>query len=264
MKRNLANMLVIGLLVLSTIPICYAGTIPSADPNLDSVFVDVVVMANGRINVTYWMTFTAAEGGLGGFDLQGIQESSIYDPDRAYAEWGGNRYDLLVSSISNGYALDWVPRTPEGEQVLIVFGYFSTNRIIELTTSPTYGDLGVFNWAPVQWRIPIDYEAVQVIYPIKMNSSWIEPSHGVTIEGADYAGYISDSNQGLWDDGNFYAFDAVNLLAYPYDVGALTRNFTVSLEHSNVGAFDHFRVWHYTNWSFYEPFFQSGSLGYSA
>jgi hypothetical protein len=90
--------------------------IPSSDPILNSVYVDVVVLPNGRINVTYFMTFTATSDGLGGFDLLGIQESSIYDPNRAYAEWGGNRYDLIVSERSNGYGLDWTPRTPDGEQ----------------------------------------------------------------------------------------------------------------------------------------------------
>ena len=167
MKKGLAYAFMVCISILSVIPICFAGSIPSADPNLNSVNVDVVIMPNGRINVTYWMTFTAAEGGLSGFNLEGIQETTIDDPNRAYAEWGGNRYDLLVSDLSNGYGLDWVPRTPEGEEVLVVFGYFSTNRVVELTTSPTYGDLGVFNWAPVQWRIPIDYESVQVIILLK-------------------------------------------------------------------------------------------------
>ena len=114
MNRCLANTLLIALLVFSVIPLCNADFIPSANPTLDSVYVDAVVMPNGRINVTYWMTFTAASGGLGGFDLRGIQETSIDDPTRAYAEWGGNRYDLLVTDYTDGYGLDWVPRTPEG------------------------------------------------------------------------------------------------------------------------------------------------------
>ena len=146
------------------------NAIPASNPILDSVYVDVVVLLNGRINVTYFITFTATTDGLGGFDLLGIQESSIYDSNRAYAEWGGNRYDLIVTEKSNGYGLDWTPRTPNGEQVLIVFGYFSTNRVIEKTTSGTYGDLGVLNWAPVQWSIPVDFENVQVIYPVVMAS----------------------------------------------------------------------------------------------
>ncbi|MHA2323686.1 MAG: hypothetical protein ACXACG_18830, partial [Candidatus Thorarchaeota archaeon] len=168
---------------------------------------------------------------------------------------------LLVSRLTDGYGLDWIPRTPEGEQVLIVFGYISTNRVVELTTSPTYGDLGVLNWAPVQWRIPIDYEAVQVIYPIEMNSSWIEPSHGVTSEGAEFVGYVVDSDQGLWKGDTRVSFNEENLLAYPYSVAADPRYFTVSLGHSNIGGYDHFRVFHYTNWSFYEPFVEDGALG---
>ncbi|MFX1607412.1 MAG: hypothetical protein ACFFDD_16130, partial [Promethearchaeota archaeon] len=147
MKKGLVLILLIGLLALPAIPLTNADFIPSANPNLTSVNVDVVVMPNGRINVTYWMTFTAAEGGLGGFDLRGIQEETIDDSSRAYAEWGGSRYDLLVTNYADGYGLDWVPRTPDGEEVLVVFGYFSTNRVIEKTTSETYGDLGVFNWA---------------------------------------------------------------------------------------------------------------------
>ncbi|MFW9869483.1 MAG: hypothetical protein ACFFEL_07640, partial [Candidatus Thorarchaeota archaeon] len=133
MRKSLTNTLLIGLIVLSIIPTCSASSIPSDFPNLDSILVDVVVMPNGRINVTYWMTFTAAEGGLGGFYLEGIQETTEYDRGRAYVEWGGSRYDLIVSKYTNGYALDWVPRTPVGEEVLIVFGYFSINRIVELT-----------------------------------------------------------------------------------------------------------------------------------
>ncbi|MFW9835224.1 MAG: hypothetical protein ACFFEK_14585 [Candidatus Thorarchaeota archaeon] len=261
MKRTLANTLLIAMLVFSVIPLCTADFTPSDYPNLDSIYVDVVVMPNGRINVTYWMNFTAAAGGLGGFDLRGIAEETIDDSSRAYAEWGGNRYDLLVTNYADGYGLDWVPRTPEGEQVQVVFGYFSTNRIIEKTTSGIYGDLGVFNWAPVQWEIPIDYEAVQVIYPIEMNASWIEPSNGVTAEGAEYAGYVVDSNQGLWHGSSQSSFEEENLLAYPYSASADPRYFTVSLGQSNLAAYDHFRVFHYTNWSFYEPFIEPGVIG---
>ncbi|MFW9817427.1 MAG: hypothetical protein ACFFEW_16005, partial [Candidatus Thorarchaeota archaeon] len=266
MKRKLGNYLIIGLLILSVVPICFAGGVPSQSPvvNLNSVLVDVFVLPNGRINVTYWIEITVESGSLGGFDLRGIQETRIWDPDRAYAQVGEEKYNLLVTTYWDGYGLDWVPRTQEGETVTVVFGYFSTERVIEKTTSETYGDLGVFNWAPVQWEIPIDYEAVQVIYPIVMNSTWIEPSHGITPEGAEYAGYVVDDNQGLWDGGTQYSFDVNNLLAYPYDAGAATRNFTVSLEHNNLDAYTHFRVWHYTNWSFYEPFLQAGALGYSA
>jgi len=252
------------MLILGFIPIVSVAQIPSADPNLDSVYVDVIVLPNGRINVTYWMTFTAASGGLGGFDLQGIQETTQADPNRAYAEWGGHRYDLIVGKISGGYALDWTPRTPEGETVLVVFGYFSTSRVVEMTTSSTYGDLGVLNWAPVQWSIGIDYESVQVIYPIEMNSSWIEPSHGDTPEGADYAGYIEDENQGLWRGSSQYAFDEYNLLAYPYDVAASPRYFTVSMAYTSLNAYDHFRVFHYTNWTFYAAYAEAGALGYTA
>ena len=57
------------------------------------------------------------------------------------------------------------------------------------------------------------------------------------------------------------SFDEENLLAYPYDAAADPRYFTVSLGHSNVDAYDHFRVFHYTNWSFYEPFLEAGALG---
>ncbi|MCK4566632.1 MAG: hypothetical protein KAU48_04910, partial [Candidatus Thorarchaeota archaeon] len=190
------------ILVISMFPTAstYNGdSVPASIPNLDSVFVDVVVLLNGRINVTYYMTFTATSDGLGGFDLLGIQESTISDSSRAYAEWGGSRYNLIVSPISGGYGLDWTPRTPNGEQVLVVFGYFSTNRVIEKTTSATYGELGVLNWAPVQWSMPVDYEAVQVIYPIVLDSAWYDPiTHGVNVTGAEAVGYVEDENQGLW------------------------------------------------------------------
>ena len=126
MKRGLANAFIISLIILSTIPICLADNIPSqsAEVNIDSVLVDVVVMPNGRINVTYWITISVITESIGGFDLLGIQENSIYDSDRAYAQVGTNKYDLLVTTYSNGYGLDWTPRTQAGETVTIVFGYF--------------------------------------------------------------------------------------------------------------------------------------------
>ena len=130
MTKSLGAILLVLVLALGLVPITTMAQIPSADPNLDSVYVDVVVLPNGRINVTYWMTFTAASEGLGGIDLLGIEETTIVDTTRAYAEWGGNRYDLIVGQRSGGYALDWTPRTPEGEQVLVVLGYFSTNRVV--------------------------------------------------------------------------------------------------------------------------------------
>ncbi|MFW9960069.1 MAG: hypothetical protein ACFFDV_03575, partial [Candidatus Thorarchaeota archaeon] len=120
MRKSIGVIILISILVLGFIPANAVAQIPSADPILNSVYIDVIVLPNGRINVTYWMAFTAESGGLGGFDLLGIQETTQADPTRAYAEWGGNRYDLLVGKLSGGYALDWTPRTPEGEEVLVV------------------------------------------------------------------------------------------------------------------------------------------------
>jgi len=263
LRKSLGAILLVLVLSLGLVPIAAVAHIPSDDPNLDSVYVDVLVLPNGRINVTYWMTFTAASGGLGGFDLLGIEETTLVDVARAYAEWGGNRYNLIIGQRSGGYALDWTPRTPEGQQVLVVFGYFSTNRVVELTTSPTYGELGVLNWAPVQWSIAVDYEQVQVIYPIEINPSWIESSHGVTPEGAEHAGYIEDENQGLWRDSARYPFDNTDLLAYPYDIAASPRYFTVSMDFAAVNAYDHFRIFQYTNWTFYAAFAELGALDYT-
>ena len=106
-------MLTIGFLLLVIAPVCVTGATISQTPvvNLDSVYVDVVVLPNGRINVTYWITISVIEESLGGFDLAGIQETTIYDSNRAYAEVDGNRYSLVVRELSNGYALDWTPRT---------------------------------------------------------------------------------------------------------------------------------------------------------
>ena len=123
------------LIAFAFAPMCMSAGTPSQNPvvNIDSVLVDVVVMNNGRINVTYWITFSVLSESLGGFDLLGIQETSIYDPGRAYVEMGEDRYDLTVGTRSGGYALDWTPRTQEGETVTVVFGYFSTNRVLEKT-----------------------------------------------------------------------------------------------------------------------------------
>ncbi len=67
--------------MLSMASICVSASVPSqsVEINLDSVLVDVVVLPNGRINVTYWITIYVESGSLGGFDLLGIQENSIYD-----------------------------------------------------------------------------------------------------------------------------------------------------------------------------------------
>ncbi|MHA2069761.1 MAG: hypothetical protein ACXABY_35810, partial [Candidatus Thorarchaeota archaeon] len=241
--------------------------------NLDSVLVDVVVLPNGRINVTYWITISVIEESLGGFDLAGIQETTIHDPDRAYAEVDGNLYNLVVGQLSNGYALDWTPRTQAGETVTVVFGYFSTNRVLERTTGTftlegsgleVTGDLAVFNWAPVQWSVPLDYQNVRVIYPIEMQASWITGESGITPEGADFAGYVVDFRQRLEDNfGSFFDFEENNLLAYPSNASADPRFFSVSLAHSNLDSYDHFRVFHYTNWSFYAPYLEPGALSYS-
>ncbi|GAI97041.1 unnamed protein product, partial [marine sediment metagenome] len=183
-----------------------------------------------------------------------------------------NRHDVTVEIVSEGYKLDWLPRTQEGETVTVVFGYFSTNRVLEKTTG-TYtlegsgeevtGDLAVFNWAPVIWSQSVDFENVRVIYPIAMNASWITGEGGITPDGADYAGYVIDYRQGLYDVSETQSsFDEENLLAYPSDPGASPRNFSVSLSHSSLSDNDHFRVFHYTNWSWYEPYLMPGILAY--
>ena len=106
-------------------------------------------------------------------------------------------------------------------------------------------------------------ENVRVIYPIVMNASWITGEGGITQEGADYAGYQEDANQGLWDNSaNRYDFDEDNKLAYPSSPTAVPRNFSISLAYNNLAPYDHFRVFHYTNWSFYAPYLLPGALGY--
>ena len=274
MKRSPRFIFALMLVALAFAPMCVGTSTPSQTQvfNIDSVLVDVVVMNNGRINVTYWMTFSVSSGSLGGFDLFGIQETSIYDTGRAYVVMGENRYDLTVEVVSEGYKLDWLPRTQEGETVTVVFGYFSTNRILEKTTG-TYtlegsdeevtGDLAVLNWAPVIWGYSVGFENVRVIYPIAMNASWITGEGGITPDGADYAGYVVDYRQGLYDVSETqYSFDEENLLAYPSDSGASPRYFSVSLNHSSLSALDHFRVFHYTNWSWYEPYLLPGILAF--
>ncbi|MFW9845811.1 MAG: hypothetical protein ACFFD6_03620, partial [Candidatus Thorarchaeota archaeon] len=275
MKRGLILAISLAVLVLAVAPVCATNAELSQSPvvNLDSIYVDVVVLPNGRINVTYWITISVIEESLGGFDLSGIQETTIYDPDRAYAEVDGNRYNLVVGTLSNGYALDWTPRTQAGETVTVVFGYFSTNRVIEMTTgtftlegsgAEITGDLAVLNWAPVQWSVPVDYQNVRVIYPIEMQTSWITGEGGITPDGADYAGYVVDYRQGLEDNyGGLYPFDEDNLLAYPSSASASPRNFSVSLASSNLDSYDHFRVFQYTNWSFYAPYLEPGAVAYS-
>ncbi|MFW9932583.1 MAG: hypothetical protein ACFFDR_07995, partial [Candidatus Thorarchaeota archaeon] len=262
MKRTHRSIVCLFIVALTMMPSITFATVlaQAAEVNIDSVRVEVIVLPNGRINVTYWMEFTVKSGSLGGFDLSGIQESSIYDPARAYADYDGTHYPLVITPLANGYGLDWTPRTQEDESVLIVFGYFSTNRIIEKTTatvtlegsgSTVTGDFGVFNWAPVQWEQEIGYESIRVVYPIIMDPSWITGEGGITPDGADYAGYVVDSRQAIEDsNGNSWEYDEENLLAYPSSASASPRNFSLSLRSNIVLAYDHLRVFHYTNWSF--------------
>ncbi|MFX1603690.1 MAG: hypothetical protein ACFFCK_09415, partial [Promethearchaeota archaeon] len=260
MNRRLTFAVILVATLFVVMPVGATPATPSQSPvvNLDSIYVDVVVLPNGRINVTYWITISVLDGSLGGFDLLGIQESTIYDPDRAYAEVGGNKYNLVVGTRSTGYALDWTPRTQSGENVTVVFGYFSTNRVVEKTL-----DLAVFHWSPVQWEVSVDYQNVRVIYPIEMNATWISGDGGITQEGADYAGYITDYREGVEDNfGTLYPFDENNTLAYPSSPTADPRYFSVSLEHNNLDPYDHFIVWHYVNWSWFAPYLLPGALGY--
>ena len=103
-KRGPKFVFALMLVALAFAPLCVGTSTPSQVGifNIDSVLVDVVVMNNGRINVTYWITFSILSESLGGFDLVGIQETSIYDPNRAYVEMGEDRYDLTVGTISGG------------------------------------------------------------------------------------------------------------------------------------------------------------------
>ena len=82
------------------------------------------------------------DGTLEGFDLLGIQESTIYDPDRAYAEFGGSRYSLIVGMRSTGYALDWTPSAPAGETVTVAPKKLPFCKIgKELKERVDYGDI---------------------------------------------------------------------------------------------------------------------------
>ncbi|MHA2033818.1 MAG: hypothetical protein ACTSX3_00780, partial [Candidatus Thorarchaeota archaeon] len=255
------------LLVVVMVPLCAASHVAAQDivVNIDSVYVDVVVMPTGRVNVTYWIKFSVISGSLGGFDLIGIQENSVYDPNRAYAEMDGVKYDLVVRQVENGYMLDWTPRTQAGDSVTIVFGYFSTNRVLELTTDNEGHQLAVFHWSPVQWEQQVDVENIRVIYPIPMQDSWITAEGGITTEGAEYAGYVEDSRQGIVDQSSgLREFDELDLLAYPSSPSAPLRNFSVSLTAQPAQAYDHLVVFHYVNWTFFRDYFVPGQLAYDA
>jgi len=63
-KRGPKFVFALMLVAIAFVPMCVGTSTPSQDPvvNIDSVLVDVVVMNNGRINVTYWITFSVSSG----------------------------------------------------------------------------------------------------------------------------------------------------------------------------------------------------------
>ncbi len=263
--RLFSIIVLIALLSCMAFPSSIAGQTPSQDIEFtfDECMVTVIVQPNGRINVTYWMTFSVTSGSLGGFDIVGISETGTYDRDRAYVMVGSEREDLQVGSIVGGYSLDWNRRIQAGETGVVVFGYFSIERIVMETTRDGK-DLGVLNWAPVQWNVPIGVEQVTVVYPIEMEPSWIADDGGILPAGADYAGYVVDSRQGIWtpDDSSRMDFDFNELLAYPSAANASPRYFSVSMKEYSVPAEYHFRIFHYTDWAFYAEHLGPGQLDY--
>jgi len=138
---------------------------------MDWVESEVILDRDGKARVSYAVRWTAAGGQLHGFYFEGFQETPVFDPAGAYAlDAAGNKYPLEINKVSD----------KKYDIILAEGGAFTSGQITyffryaadlessgNLTqTMSAEKRLTVFNWAPVQWRDPMEHQAVTVRFPV--------------------------------------------------------------------------------------------------
>ena len=126
--------------------------------------------------VQYKVHWRVNRGTMGGFYFQGEQgKIDWHRPGCGAVVNGQRRFDLDLRDLGNRWdvLLSRGQRFGPGEitYVLTYFTDYAAVGHLATTTSPEFGELVVFNWAPVQWDEALEHETVLVRWPIRVEKA---------------------------------------------------------------------------------------------
>jgi hypothetical protein len=152
----------------------YGGTsawAQSLQADLRWVEVEVALSPDGRAMVQYKVRWNVTRGTMGAFYFQGEQASiDWHRPGCGAVVDGQRRYDLDLKNLGDRWdvVLAGGQRFGPGEItfVLTYFADYAAAGHVAETKSPEFGELVVFNWAPVQWDEALEHATVLVRWPL--------------------------------------------------------------------------------------------------
>jgi hypothetical protein len=152
----------------------YGGTsawAQSLQADLRWVEVEVALAPDGRAMVQYKVRWNVTRGTMGAFYFQGEQAPiDWHGPGCGAVVDGQRRYDLDLKNLGDRWdvVLAGGQRFGPGEItfVLTYFADYAAAGHVAATKSPEFGELIVFNWAPVQWDEALEHATVLVRWPL--------------------------------------------------------------------------------------------------
>ena len=125
------------------------------DANLVSNEITLVLGPNGAVTTFYKIEWNVTSGTMGAFYFEGEAYQPAWDMERCYLDLasrerlpititpvgGNNKYDIVVANGRRYSGRGWF--------VLTYGGDFAELGLVGRTTSPDFGELVYFNWAPV-------------------------------------------------------------------------------------------------------------------
>ncbi|MFA5852907.1 MAG: hypothetical protein WC820_09400, partial [Spirochaetales bacterium] len=133
--------------------IAVSGGVAALSTSLDSADITVVLRTDGKADIYYSLKWEASGGLMHGFYFQGEAFDPVWNLEGCYADLpGGTRQPLSIKALGSG-KFDIVLSGGKGFSgsayyFLHYAGDFAAAGLIGKTTSPEFGDLLYFDWAP--------------------------------------------------------------------------------------------------------------------
>ena len=168
------------------------------DAHPDTVEVTVVLDENGDVQITNRIAWDVLSGTMGAFYFQGAAVKPIGTFYNAYVDRTDSqkRTPLKITKVDNNkWDIVASPRIPSGISYwnFTYKGNMIDQKYIGRTSSPEYGELYYFDWAPVQWDEKLRYRDIKIVLPIELESATVDEDTFYR-----YAGYhrSDDMNSG--------------------------------------------------------------------
>ena len=133
----------------------------------------VVILADGRLDVRYTLTFTELQDGR-----DRISEMGPFPANHTIVSASGKgpqgAFTVNLTGGPSIYQANFERRTQRGQQYEILVRYTVDRSVFDPTTinGQPYVAIG---WAPFQWALPITLQEIRYILPIELSTEITQP-----------------------------------------------------------------------------------------